>query len=102
MTKKPSLKLPVAVFIAAITTGPSMPPRLATELMRAIPPAAAVPLRNEDGRVQNVGSMLFIPVSVSARPATKSQGEGAQAIISQPVAARNADPATRQRRSPLL
>src|SRR5262249_44992080 len=99
MTKKPVVKLPVVDFTWPIMVGPNRPPRLATELMRAIPPAAAVPLRKEEGSVQKVGSMLFMPVRVSARPRTKSQGDETRAIVSQPRAARKAEPATCHRRS---
>ena len=35
-----------------------MPPILATELISAMPPAAAAPLRKLVGKAQNVGSML--------------------------------------------
>jgi len=42
-----------------------------TELMSAIPPAAAVPLRNAVGRLQNGPSVLQMPVAArqSARNA---------------------------------
>src|SRR5579875_3765597 len=92
--------------------GPNMPPRLATELIRAMPPAAAGPLRKVGGSVQNVGNMHFVPVSVRAAPATKSQRESRpgvanrpeakRAIINHPVAPVNAEQATCQRRSPVL
>src|SRR5262245_58996512 len=103
------VKLPLAAFTCPMILGPSMPPRLATELIRAIPPAAAAPVRNTGGIVQNVGNMHFMPVSVTATPTTKSQRESvpelsshpdaARAIVNQPSAAVNAEQATCQRRS---
>ena len=55
------MKLPVAVFTWPMISGPNRPPRLATELIKAMPPAAAAPVRNSGGSVQNVGNMHFAP-----------------------------------------
>ena len=40
---------------------PKKPPMLATELIKAMPPAAAIPERNTLGSVQKTGNILIIP-----------------------------------------
>ena len=82
--------------------GPSSPPRLPTELIRAMPPAAAAPLRNAVGSAQKIGSMLIMPAWARHRPARNSHGDGGPARSSaQPAAARKAAKATWPRRSPV-
>src|SRR5579872_3082151 len=81
------------------------------ELIRAIPPAAAAPVRKIGGRVQKSGNMHFMAVCVTVTPTTKSQRElmpgianqpdANKAIIDHPSAAANAEQATCQRRSPV-
>ena len=66
-----------------------------------MPPAAAAPLRNDVGSVQNVGNMLFMPRLATARPSRISHGDGASATTSQPAAPRKAATATCPRRSPV-
>src|SRR5437016_5313763 len=44
--------------------GPANPPRFPTELIRAMPPAAAVPLRKDVGSAQNGPSIHQIPNAV--------------------------------------
>src|SRR6266566_776857 len=48
-TARPPYKLPVRSFIQPIAYGPANPPRFATELTRAIPEAAANPVRKSPG-----------------------------------------------------
>ncbi len=101
-----------AIFAWPMILGPSKPPRLATELIRAMPPAATGPARNAEGSVQKVGNIDFMPVIVIATPTTKSQRASipgtvsqpavTRAIVIQPTAAVIAEPATCQRRSPRL
>ena len=49
------LSLPVASFTSPNTHGPSHPPRLPTALIRAMPPAAAVPVSRALGSDQKTG-----------------------------------------------
>ena len=57
-----------------MTVGPTKPPMLPTELIRAIPPAAAVPLRNPVGMLQKGPSVLQIPVALTHRARKASTG----------------------------
>ena len=80
---------------------PKKPPILATELMSAMPPAAATPERNTLGRVQKTGSMLIIPDCARHNPAIAISGVGPHATKAHPMAAAKAEPAKCQRRSPV-
>ena len=51
-TARPPYKLPVLSLIAPIAYGPTNPPRLAMEVINAIPEAAEYPVRNSPGIVQ--------------------------------------------------
>ena len=66
----------------------------ATELIRAIPAAAAAPPRNNGGSVQNTGSTAIIPACASDRPASASQGFSTRQATSQPAAAAASDTPT--------
>ena len=81
---------------------PKKPPMLATELMSAMPPAAATPERNTLGSVQKTGSILIMPDCARHNPAIATSGVGPHATIAHPIAAANAEPAKCQRRSPVL
>src|SRR5262245_8164492 len=50
---RPPAKLPVASFMNPTHQGPKKPPRLPMELIQAMVPAAAVPVRNIGGIAQN-------------------------------------------------
>src|SRR5580693_10433685 len=50
---RPPAKLPVASFMTPTYQAPKKPPRLPIELIQAMPPASAVPLRNIGGIAQN-------------------------------------------------
>src|SRR4051794_27751315 len=65
---KPSDTEPVVSLITPITYGAPNPARLATELISAMPAAAADPARNWFGICQNTGIALIVPTiaSVSA------------------------------------
>src|SRR5688572_3962222 len=56
---------PVASRIEPIRSGPKYPPRLATELIIAIPPAAAAPVRNEVGNDHEMVSHDNAPPATS-------------------------------------
>src|SRR5262245_395352 len=47
--------------------GPAIPPTLPIELMSAIPPAAAVPVRSAVGSVQNAGSAAKVPTEPNVK-----------------------------------
>jgi len=68
-----TLTLSCVLFVASLTqpmkVGLKMLPRLPTELMKAMPPAAATPLRKVEGTVQNTGKTARMP-----RVATESAG----------------------------
>src|SRR5206468_7123005 len=70
---------PVKDWVAALdwlrTLGATKPPRFPTELMRAIPPAAAAPLRKEFGRDQKGPNVLYIPSAASDSAASASHGD---------------------------
>src|SRR5579864_6575136 len=51
-TARPPYKLPVLSLIAPIAYGPISPPRLAMEVINAMPEAAEYPVRNSLGIVQ--------------------------------------------------
>src|SRR5262245_14948464 len=62
ITNSPPLKLPVRVRNCPNISGPAEPPRVPTELMRAIAPAAAVSPKNAVENAQNGPSELETPV----------------------------------------
>ncbi|MCC6508883.1 MAG: hypothetical protein IT423_07235, partial [Pirellulaceae bacterium] len=74
---------------------------LATELISAMPPAAATPDKNTLGKVQKTGSMLIIPACARHNPTIATDGGGPQATNAHPMAATKAEPAKCQRRSPV-
>ena len=51
-TARPPYKLPVLSLMAPIANGPTNPPRLAMEVINAMPEAAEYPVRNSLGIVQ--------------------------------------------------
>ena len=55
---KPPYKLPVLWLIAPIAYGPAKPARFTTELIKAIPEAAEMPVRNSLGRDQKGAQKL--------------------------------------------
>ena len=54
----PARSLPVRSCSAPVAYGAANPPRLPSELIRPIPPAAAAPVRKRVGSAQNTGSAL--------------------------------------------
>src|SRR5205085_688722 len=77
-----------------------------TELIQAMPPAAATPLRNPVGSDQKTGSVDIVPAWASVRPisapsADFTEGLIAQAVSAQPTVPTKAGTATCQRRSPV-
>src|SRR4029434_7182052 len=80
--------------------GPKNPPRFPTELIKAIPPAAAVPLRNPVVQAQKGATVDLIPEKARINPAKAMYGFFAVAAMAKPTAAENAEAATCPRRSP--
>jgi hypothetical protein len=62
---RPGMKLPVERSRIPASIGPTCPPRFAMELIRAIPPAAAVPERNAGGIAQNGPCAPFTPAQAT-------------------------------------
>ena len=58
----PNINCPVASLIQPMANGPANPPTLPIEFANAIPPAAAVPVRNVGGIVQNIGIAEYSPI----------------------------------------
>src|SRR5436309_321677 len=63
---------PVHVLTVPSTTGPKNPPRLPTELIRPMLPAAAASAKNRLGIDQNAGKYAFRPVAARTNRATVS------------------------------
>src|SRR5216683_4037137 len=87
VANRPGVKLPVTSAGWPMRLGPTKPPTLPTELIRAMPPAAATPLRNDVGTVQKTGSMLMIPDCARARPRRLNAEESDKAYKVKPQAA---------------
>jgi len=60
----PAFSDPVRSASAPVAYGATKPPRLPTELISPIPPAAAAPVRKRDGRAQKLGIALNTPIAV--------------------------------------
>ena len=59
----PARLLPVRSDSAPVAYGAAKPPRLPNELISAIPPAAAAPVRNLGGSAQKMGRALKTPIA---------------------------------------
>src|SRR5450756_2051462 len=100
---KPADSVPVDVFNAPIMKGAAKPARLPIELISAIPPAAAVPVRKTEDSDQKTGKAARMPVAPRLRA---NRASGALPSDS-PVRARPTPPsrvaaAQWMRRSPVL
>src|SRR6516165_12668626 len=71
---RPSVVSPVASLIQPMAYGPTKPPRLPIELINAMPPAAAEPVRKPVGRVQNVALAAYTPIAQMVRVAAARTG----------------------------
>ena len=60
----PARLLPVRSDSAPVAYGAAKPPRLPSELIKPMPPAAAAPVRNLGGRAQKTGRAAKIPIAV--------------------------------------
>lgn len=94
--------LPVLSITTPTSVGPTNPPRFPTELINAIPPAAAVPLKNVVERAQKGAIADFNPINDIIRAAIPIYGFCSQALKPKPSAAENAATATCHRLSPVL
>src|SRR5258706_5575716 len=81
--------------------GPAKPPRFPTELMRAIAPAAAVPLKNAVDRPQNGATALHRPETASASAASETIAGSGKLAKKSPAAAHHTAAAKCSLRSPL-
>ena len=97
----PALYVPVQSKKNPTSDGPTKPPRLPMELIRAIPPAAPVPLRNEAVKAQKGPSAPQMPIAVMAIQATSTLREPADAERIKPTDAKIIDPAICNLRSPV-
>src|SRR5262245_31531066 len=67
-----------------MTAGPTNPPNVPTELIKARPPAAARPVRNLGGIVQKIARAPLTPVTATAIHTTDTQK-----LLSNRIAPRN-------------
>src|SRR5437773_564736 len=82
----PNSKPPVLSLIFPIIIGPKNPPRLPTELMNAIPPAEAVPLRKLVASAQK-GALAALPLTACIDCADRvACGDLTMATIQIPIA----------------
>ena len=73
-TYRPAVTPPVHSFIQPIMKGVAKPARLPTELMKAMPPAAAVPVKKPAGIAQNTGNAPSTPMADTLSAAIASTG----------------------------
>ena len=73
--------------------GAMIPPMLATELISAIPAAAATPPRKSGGSAQKTGNTAIIPAWATHNPASFVHGSPPCQAKYQPTAAAVSDPA---------
>jgi len=89
------LILPVLSFTAPTRVGPTNPPRLPTELISAISPAAAVPLKNVVERAQKGPIADFNPTKAIISATIAKYGFYNHALKPNPTAAEKAATAMR-------
>jgi arabinofuranosyltransferase len=99
---RPPRKLSVAVFTRPTSDGPTKPPRFPIELISAMPPAAADPVRNAVGSVQNGPSAPQMPAAAMQNETSDSRGTVLYPLSSRPAAPASAGNVTCHRRSPVL
>jgi len=85
----------------AETVGPIKPPRLLTELIHAMPPAAAVPPRMEVLKAQKGPIKILSPENASTSALSANARLSVMALAENPMAASKAPPATYHWRSPV-
>src|ERR1700682_416961 len=66
--RRPVENDPVRSLNHPIIEGPMNPPRVPMELMKASPPAAAIPVRKRVGIVQNMARADVMPLKATAMP----------------------------------
>src|ERR1019366_7390615 len=98
-TRMPIAKEPLEDCNDARIAGPACPPRFPIELIIAIPPAAAVPVRKAVGNPQNGPMMLQRPETQSVKAKTTSRGGIGKDRSTSPSENHQAAVATCQRRS---
>ena len=92
----------VLSYTTPTRVGPTNPPRFPTELISAMPPAAAVPLKNVVERAQKGAIADFNPINASISATIAKYGFCNHALNPNPNAAENAVIATCHRLSPVL
>src|SRR4029078_10656089 len=100
-SSNPVRKSPLALLRRPIAYGPANPLRLANELIRAIPPAAAAPVRNFDGNGQKGPCALRRPADAIDRNITASVGDLTSAHARNAAAATAEAAAMCRQRSPV-
>ena len=90
---------PVRSRTRPIRYGPKNPARLPSELISAIAPAAAVPLKNVVGNDQKTGIALNTPIAATDSAISPGSGVRTMAVAPSPTAPMSAAPATCQHRS---
>ena len=73
MATRPALNDPVRSFSHPIIEGPKKPPAVPTALMKASPPAAAMPVRNRVGITQKTDRAALMPTRPAVIQASESQ-----------------------------
>src|SRR5689334_13888019 len=84
-----------------MTNGPRNPPTTPTELTNAIPPAAAVPPRNDEVRVKKGPQIARMPIATHVNPARAIQSDFVTLATTEPNAASKMGITTCQTRSPV-
>ncbi|GBQ97052.1 hypothetical protein AA23498_2805 [Acetobacter nitrogenifigens DSM 23921 = NBRC 105050] len=74
ITIKPILNDPVLSFRYPTIDGPMNPPTVPIVLIKAIPPAAALPLRNLVGIAQKIARAEFTPTRAAVSPNSAISG----------------------------
>src|SRR6516164_2979057 len=75
MAANPALNEPVKSFSHPIVTGPKKPPNVPTELMKASPAAAPMPVRKRGGIDQKMPRADVMPMSAIDKPTMPSTSE---------------------------
>src|SRR5579883_2598866 len=97
----PPPKLRVNCLRTPIKEGPTKPPTLPSEFIKAIPPAAAVPRKNSGGNDQKGPSVDQRPAAARQRAASAASVLWLWAASTSPTAPTKAASARCHRRSPL-
>ena len=87
ITSSPAVNDPVLSRSQPMRYGPAKPPVVPMVLMKANPPAAATPVRNRVGIVQNTARAAVTPTKASVRPASAGTRDVVMTETASPTAA---------------